>query len=183
MHVLLDTLSSSDRVNLLELYARSVMLIELGRCSEWANLFLPQGVVRRAGSSDPLAVQQFLGRDELLVLGQQLIVGEFDLALGSTRPPTRFRHFLSNITLFADGPRDALGYAYLTVTTVAGTEPPRWLASGMYSDKMHKVPSGCWSFQSRTFTADGAVKVAFGAEHPSLRSSEDTSVRARSVGM
>jgi hypothetical protein len=32
--MVLDALSVSDRVNLLELYARSVMLIELGRARE-----------------------------------------------------------------------------------------------------------------------------------------------------
>jgi hypothetical protein len=41
--MVLDALSISDRVNLLELYARSVMLIELGRPREWAELFAPQG--------------------------------------------------------------------------------------------------------------------------------------------
>jgi hypothetical protein len=44
--MVLDTLSVADRVNLLELYARSVMLIELGRIKEWSELFALEGWAR-----------------------------------------------------------------------------------------------------------------------------------------
>ena len=45
----LDTLNTADRVNLLELYARSVMLIELGRAADWVDLFDPYALVRCTG--------------------------------------------------------------------------------------------------------------------------------------
>jgi hypothetical protein len=31
----------------------------------------------------------------------------------------------------------------------------RWLASGLYTDRLSKCSSGCWRFNSRTFIADG----------------------------
>ena len=155
--MVIDPLSSGDRVQLLEVYARSVMLLELGRCAEWANLFAPQAAFRyvRANETSPV---EFRGREELLALGQRLMRGEFDLALGNVAvSPLRARHHLSNVTLFGGGHGQASGYAFLTVATIGGTEPPRWLASGMYSDSLFKNPAGCWCFESRTFTADPAV--------------------------
>src|SRR6267154_464504 len=68
----IDSLTPYDRVQLLEVYARSVMLLELGRCTEWADLFLPQALVRCAGASEQAPVE-FKGRDALLALGRRLM--------------------------------------------------------------------------------------------------------------
>jgi SnoaL-like protein len=154
--MMLDSLTPYDRVQLLEVYARSVMLLELGRCAEWADLFLPQALVRCPGTGDNASVQ-FKGRDELLVLGRRLMLGEFDVAAGRLVPPLRCRHLLNNITLFGGEPQGASGYAFLTVTTVGGREPPRWLASGKYSDRLRRCAAGCWRFESRTFIPDTAA--------------------------
>lgn len=150
-----DTLSSSDRGQLLEVYARSVMLLELGRCTDWAELFFPHALVRWSGPREQRPIE-FKGHDELLDLGRRLMCGEFDIATGRGMPPLRYRHFLSNITLFGHEARRASGYAFLTVTTIGGREPPRWLVSGTYSDRLFRCPAGCWRFESRSFTADSA---------------------------
>jgi hypothetical protein len=147
--VWLDTLSTADRVNLLELYARSVMLIELGRAADWVELFDPYAAVRCAGVS-----RQFKGRAELLELARRMTAGEFDLAAGIMSPPSHCRHTLTDISLFS-GAEGATGYAHLTVTAASSDGLPRWLASGLYSDRLHRCSSGCWRFGSRTLTIDG----------------------------
>jgi SnoaL-like protein len=151
--VILDSLTAGDRVQLLEVYSRSVMLLELDRCEEWADLFSPQAVVRCTSAREQ-APLEFKGRDELLVLGRRLMLGEFDVAVGRLAPPLRCRHLISNITLFGAEARHALGYGFLTVTTIGGREPPRWLASGRYSDRLYRCSAGCWRFESRTYIPD-----------------------------
>jgi SnoaL-like domain len=148
--VWLDTLNTADRVHLLELYGRSVILLELGRASEWVDLFAPHAVVR-CGS------RQFKERAELLNLARRTMAGEFDLALGPLTPPVHCRHTLSDVSLFADGVAGASGFAHLTISAVGDTGAPRWLASGMYSDKLSRCGSGCWRFDSRVLTSGGAV--------------------------
>jgi len=145
----LDTLNTADRVNLLELYGRSVMLIELGRADEWVDLFEPYALVRCAGGS-----QQFKGRAELLKIARQMIAGEFDLAAGAMTPPLHCRHTLTDISLFSHGTQGiAKGYAHLAVTA-SDAGAPRWLASGMYADELRKCAGGCWLFESRVLTVD-----------------------------
>jgi hypothetical protein len=169
--VILDSLTAGDRVQLLEVYARSVMLLELGRCEEWADLFSPHALVRCTGAGEQAPVE-FKGRDELLVLGRRLMLGEFDVAVGRLAPPSRCRHLMSNITLFAEDARHASGYGFLTVTTIGCRDPPRWLASGRYSDRLYKSSAGCWCFETRTFIPDSAAAAVLGA-----RSSADRSLR------
>jgi hypothetical protein len=146
--VWLDTLHTADRVNLLELYGRSVMLLELGRASEWVDLFAPYALLR-CGS------RQFNGRAELLDLARRMIAGDFDLAVGSLIPRARCRHSLSDVSLFADRAEGASGFAHLNVVAVGDADAPRWLASGTFSDKLSKCGAGCWRFESRVLTVDG----------------------------
>jgi len=81
MALVLDTLTAADRASLLELYARSVMLLDLGRCDEWADLFESRAIVRSAGvPGDPGSL--FTGREELLQLGLRTVEGTFNLARG-----------------------------------------------------------------------------------------------------
>jgi SnoaL-like domain len=156
MLVVIDPLSSGDRVQLLEVYARSVMLLELEQYAEWANLYGLHARVRFIHGSEQSPVE-FRGRDQLLTLGQRLRRGEVGFGFGNVGPRVRVRHHLTNITLFGDGPRWALGYAFLTVATLGGAQAPRWVASGVYSDRLSKNPAGCWCFQERTFTEDPAI--------------------------
>ena len=160
--MVLDSLTPYDRVQLLEVYARSVMLLELGRCAEWVDLFSPHAVIHCPGGGEHDGVQ-FKGREEFLALGRRLMLGEFDVAVGPLVPPLRCRHLLSNITLFESERRGAIGYALVTVTTAGGAEPPRWLASGKYSDQLHRCGTGCWQFESRTFIPDSAATAVPGA--------------------
>jgi SnoaL-like protein len=154
--VVIDPLSSNDRVQLLEVYARSVMLLELERYTEWAGLFGPHALIRFVGTSEQ-SPAEFRGREELLSLGRKLMRGEVDFGLGHLTPPSRARHHLSKITLFGGGRGRASGYAFLTITTVGSAEAPRWLASGMYSDSFFRNPAGCWCFETRTLTTDAAI--------------------------
>jgi len=164
--VWLDTLNTADRVNLLELYARSVMLLELGRAAEWTDLFVPNALLC-CGS------QQFRGRAELLDLARRTIAGEFDLAAGPQTSRSRYCHSLSDVSLFADGLQHASGFAHLNVFTVGDSGAPRWLAFGVYSDKLSKCGVGCWRFDSRVLTAGGAVTV---------QSALDLALPARAAG-
>ena len=164
--MVLDTLSVADRVNILELYARSVMLIELGRTREWAELFAPQGWARCENPRNELVSRSFTGREQLFDLARRMAAGEFDLATGSLTPATPCRRVVTDISLFAQGPGSALGFAHLTMTTMARHEPPRWIASGLYHDRLGKNSCGCWQFQSRTFFADGSAAAVLSASPP-----------------
>jgi SnoaL-like domain len=157
--VITDSLSADDRSQLLEIYARSVMFLELGRCKEWADLFDPQALVLCTDAKER-APLQFKGRNELLMLGKRVMLAEFEIALEGLASPLRCRHTLSNIMLFGGEPRRASGYALVNVTTVGGNEAPRWLGSWIYSDTFHKCSAGCWRFESRKFTADPAITLA-----------------------
>jgi hypothetical protein len=158
--MIIDTLNSSDRVQLLEVYARSVMLLELERYADWTRLFGPRAVVSYVRTVERPPVE-FKGHEALMLLGQRLIRGDFDGALGNVAAPAiRARHHLTNITLFGDGPGYAAGYAFLTVVTIGGMIPPRRLASGIYSDRLFKSSAGCWCFASRTLTDDRAITFA-----------------------
>jgi hypothetical protein len=115
------------------------------------------------GSRGPI---EFQGRDELLALGRRLVLGQFDVAIGDLALPLRCRHTLTNVTLFSTEARNLWGYALLTVMTVGGKAPPRWLASGRHSDRLRKCAAGCWRFESRTFTLEGPnVPAEFDAPH------------------
>ena len=127
------------------------MLLELGRATDWVDLFDPNALVRCAGGS-----RQFKGRTELLKLAQRMIAGEFDVAAGVMTPPSHCRHTLTDISLFSEGATGgATGYAHLTVTAAGGAGPPRWLASGIYADRLHRCGAGCWRFESRVLRVDG----------------------------
>jgi hypothetical protein len=152
--VWLDTLSTADRVNLLELYGRSVMLLELGRASDWVDLFEP-GALLRCGT------QEFKGRSGLLEFAQRAICGECDLAAGQLGAATRCRHTLSDLSLFGEGSDGASGFAHVTVVSIDATNPPRWRASGTYADKLRKCGAGCWLFEKRELTLDLAGPQAF----------------------
>lgn len=156
--MVLDTLSVGDRANLLEVYARSVMLLDLGLCEAWAELFEAQAVVRTAGAA--FATREFSGRPQLIELARDTFEGRFNLYLQTLSPAVRSHHILSNVCLYADGAHYARGYAHLLVTTRGEREAPRWLASGIYSDRLSKCGSGCWRFQSRTLTLGGAELTA-----------------------
>ena len=144
----LDTLHTADRVNLLELYGRSVMLLELGRATEWVDLFASHALLR-------CGPQQFKGRAELLNLARRMIDGEFDPAVGSLT--ARCRHNLSDVCLFASGEAGAVGFAHLNVFAGDDVSAPRLLYSGMYSDQLSRCGTGCWQFVSRVLTTRIAV--------------------------
>ena len=165
--MVLDSLSAGDRANLREVYARSAMLLDLGQCEAWADLFETHAIVRGTGGT--AAASQFSGRPALLKLARDTFEGRFNLALGSLSPAVRCHHVLSNVCLYTDGTHHARAYAHLLVTTRGGHEAPRWLAAGIFSDRLSKCGSGCWRFQSRTLTLNGTGVASDGAAPPLRR--------------
>ncbi len=128
-------------------------MLELKRPEEWVNLFEPQAVVRCAvrTQAEPL---KFRGRDELMALARKVMFGEFDIVVGAGLRQ-KCRHLLSNVALFgSESARVASGYADVIAVTVAGPDPPRWLAAGRYSDELVKSPSGDWQYAGRTYVPD-----------------------------
>lgn len=158
--MVLDSLTAADRANLVEVYARSAMLLDLGQCEAWADLFEARAVLRVLGPA--AALGEFSGRTEFLKLARDTFEGRFNLALGPLSTPVRCHHILSNVCLYSDGAHIALGCAHLLVTTRGEPEPHRPLAAGIYSDQFFKCGAGCWRFQSRTLTLDGAGVAAAG---------------------
>jgi SnoaL-like domain len=153
--MVLDSLRADDRAQLHELYARSVVFLELGRCKQWVELFDPRAVVRCVhDDGGHFVAHQFKGRDELLRLAERILRGQFDIATGELIQRSRIRHFLGSICLSEEGPGHASGMAQVAVMSIEAGRP-RWMASGSYADHLVKGGSGCWRFQSRTFTADG----------------------------
>lgn len=128
------------------------MLLELGRATEWVDLFVPTALLR-CGS------QQFKGRAQLLDLAKRVLAGEFDLAVGPLTQHVRCQHSISDVTLFADAAAGAAGFAHVNVSAVGDGVAPRWIASGIYSDRLSKCGAGCWRFDSRVLTASGAVSL------------------------
>jgi hypothetical protein len=109
--VVLDSLTASDRVNVLELYAGSVMLLELKRATEWAELFEPHAVLT-CGAGD--ADKKIAGREQLLEVARRMIAGEFDVVAGVLAPTVRCRRVLTDISLYTDKRGGhAKGYAHL----------------------------------------------------------------------
>jgi len=160
--VVLDSLSAGDRAQLQELYARSVLLPELKRLKEWVELFEPQATFRciQAGAGRIVELR-FTGRDELLSLGERISGGRFDVAVGDLAQASHLRHVISNLCLFEGGTSRASGIAQVGVLSIAEREP-RWIASGTYTDELHKCGAGCWRFLSRKFVPDGATAASTG---------------------
>jgi hypothetical protein len=148
-------LSAGDRVQIHELYARSVMLLELGRGSDWVALFTPLAMLRCG-----LSGEEYRGREALLKLAKHLTGGDFDVALGEVSTPLPRRHHLSNVTIFESSPGHAASHAFVTVTEIADSETPRRLASGRWDDQLAKCSTGCWQFTSRIFIPDRAPATA-----------------------
>jgi hypothetical protein len=118
------------------------MLLELERYADWARLFGPHAVVSYV-CTDGQSPIEIKGPETLVLLGQRLMRSDFVSALGDhATPAVRARHHLTNIILFGEGRGCASGYAFLTVVTIGGTEPPRRLATGMYSDRLLKNAAG-----------------------------------------
>jgi hypothetical protein len=157
--VVLDSLTADDRAQLQELYARSVVLLEFGRCKEWVTLFEPQAVLRCVQSaSGPHVEYQFRGHEELRQVGERITRRQFDVAVGQPPPAGRLRHMISDVCLFREGTGHALGIAQVAVLLIGGGAP-RWYATGTYADRFTRCLSGCWRFASRCFTADGVAAV------------------------
>ena len=151
--MVLDTLTTADRVNLLELYARSVMLLELGRCADWAALFELHAVLEcTPATGQP---QTFKGHDALVGLARRMIAGDFDLAMGNLDAAFSLRRHLTDVALFGQGSGHALGYAHLSLIS-ADEARPSILGAGVFSDHLTRGSVGCWRFASRTFVANGA---------------------------
>jgi hypothetical protein len=100
------------------------MLLQLGHCDQWAELFEPDAVLRCACLENQVIAQRgFRGREELRCVGQGVVYGDFDSALGRVASIPRRRRLLYNICLFDHGFHHATGYAHVLVVSVSSAAP------------------------------------------------------------
>jgi hypothetical protein len=137
-----------------------VVLLELGRVEQGICSSRMRPCVAPSKRGDSVVNREFKGREELLRLGRQIVNGQLDIALGGSEPTARCRHLLSKVCLFEEGSRGVSGHAHLLVVSLRSSEP-RYLASGVYFDRLTKCGSNCWRYASRSFTADGVSAVEF----------------------
>lgn len=127
------SLSSADRVEIHELYARYAMHFDGGDARAWAALFSESG---RFFLPDQPPVT---GRDALEAFARERIA-----------QAPGIRHFTTNIAVDdgADGP---IGHAYTLVVSKRPGEPLQLRTLGDYADELEN-DDGSWHFRSRRFT-------------------------------
>ena len=134
------TISSEDRLEIQELYARYCQTADLCDGEAWADCFTEDGVF--APSLGPEAGRTYRGRKEL---------AEFISA--PHRTPSENRHWNTALTLDRNGSEiDAVCYAFLLC--VAGVDRPKILGSVIYRDRLTKE-RGAWKFRERRPRKDG----------------------------
>jgi uncharacterized protein (TIGR02246 family) len=129
------TLSTDDRLEIQDLYARYNHAADHGPGEAFAGSFTADGVFAVQGR-DPVS-----GRDALLAMGNGL----------ATRAGT-MRHWINNLVLepTAGG---AKGIAYLTMYETGGGKPSAMTRTGEYHDELVKGADG-WRFSKRSVVFD-----------------------------
>lgn len=128
------SLTSADRMEIHELYARCALAFDSGEAEGFASLFTSDGTFGVAGH-DP-----FRGRDQLVAYVKR----RFEEAPGMS-------HHVSNVVI-DETPDGAMGHAY---GMILGTEPDGRVSVrnlGTYADRLVRAESG-WRFASRSFEA------------------------------
>lgn len=126
-------LSTEDRLELADLYARYSWAFDEGRAGEWAALFAPDGAFVMPGRA------KLTGHDELRAFAARMHGQNAGI-----------RHLVSGLTIEPGG-EGARGRAYVVVLVPAEGSGFRALTQGSYDDRFVSRPEG-WRFQTRTFT-------------------------------
>ena len=127
-------LSTDDRLEILDLYARYSWAFDERRAGEWAALFVEDG--------------------SFVIVSGPRADGRAELEAFATKMANRYpgiRHLVTGITVEADGD-GARGRAYVVAVVPDGHGGFRNLEQGSYEDRFVSRPEG-WRFQGRTFTA------------------------------
>lgn len=124
-------LSTTDRHDITDTYARYVFAFDHGDPTAWAECFI------EAGSFDIDATRELHGRAELAAFVREVY-----------RPPG-MRHLMSNL-LLCPTPYGATGRAYVQVLRLDRNGSLRLANIGEYDDELVR-DDGAWRFRRRTF--------------------------------
>jgi hypothetical protein len=125
-------LSTEDRLDIQDLYARYNHAIDSGNGDAWAATFTPDGVFESAQGTQT-------GSESL----KQFASGFASRLKG--------RHWINNLVM-DEAPGGANGSCYLVLYNLGG-EKPSILATAIYNDELTKTASG-WRFAKRVVNGD-----------------------------
>lgn len=128
------SLSTEDRLDLIELVNAYARHFDRGEGDLWAGLFAPEGRFVQVGAGE------FAGREALS-----------DLVRVRARETPGIRHLTTNISVQATA-EGASGTAYAMVLRVMPGEAVRLRNSGLYEDEYVRTADG-WRFSMRRFTS------------------------------
>lgn len=126
------TLSTEDRLEIQELYARYNHAIDSGQGAAWAATFTPDGVFDSGQGT-------MSGAEALQKFGDGF----------ASR--MKARHWVNNLVL-DEAPGGARGSCYLVLYNLGG-EKPAILTTAIYNDELTKT-SGGWRFATRRVKPD-----------------------------
>jgi hypothetical protein len=126
------TLSTEDRLDIQELYARYNHAIDSGNGAAWAATFTADGTFK----SGPM---DFAGAEALTKFGSSLT--------DRMKP----RHWTNNLVV-DEAANGATGSCYLVLYNLGG-EKPAIATTGIYRDELTKTVGG-WRFSARTVHPD-----------------------------
>ncbi len=137
------TLSTQDRLEIHELYARYCHYFDAGEADRWAELYTPNATfVAEATGTAP--ARELRGTAELAALVRN---GHQD-----AYAKRRIRHEITNIVV--EGTETgARGNAYWMVVRVGDNQPPQVTITGRYVDELVRGADG-WRFQSKRILRD-----------------------------
>jgi hypothetical protein len=127
-------LTTEDRIEIGELYARYNQSMDMKDPQAWAATFTADGAF------DAGAAGTATGTESLV-----------ELASGMARSGRQMRHWVNNL-IVSESDSGATGKAYLALFAV-GEGGPQLSTTGLYEDELVKTADG-WRFKARKFTVD-----------------------------
>ncbi len=156
-------ISLQVREEVLEVLYREAELVDTGRFDEWLDLMtddiqyqMPVRLTRERGQEADLSsdMQHFWDDRVTLALRIKRLKTEFAWA---EDPPSRTRHFVSNVRIGAAGAPDEIEVrAYVLIYRNRGDRAQHDLISGERHDRLRRVNGG-WKLARRVFVVDQAV--------------------------
>ncbi len=155
--------SPQVRDEILDLLHREAELLDEGRLDEWLDLLtddvtyqMPVRMTRERGQTGDVSteMQHFWEDRATLALRVQRLKTEFAWA---EDPPSRTRHFITNVRLRAGANPDELDVrSYVLIYRSRGDSPVSDLISGERREVVRRV-NGVWKFARRVFVPDQAT--------------------------